>query len=171
MARDRLPFLRRIGPEGVRHRAPSGVFGEQGFFRVGGVAVFGFDLFQRADGLDVVEGFFAKAAFADAVGFGYSESPGGCSSASVFEFVDDGLRRAVLARAEGPFLRRESPTPPDNPASALKATRRGGPPSVPALRGALLQLMVLAQLGDHLRMMRLPVLENPHSERRLLVHR
>ena len=73
LTRDRLPFLRRIRPEGVRHRSPSRVSGKLGLLRFRCGAVFRLDLFQRADGLDVGEGFFAKAPFADAVGFSYPE--------------------------------------------------------------------------------------------------
>ena len=60
-----LPFGGRVGAEGIRHRAPAGVFHEQGFFRVGRRAAFGLDALQRADGFDIVESLVAQAAFAD----------------------------------------------------------------------------------------------------------
>lgn len=68
LARDRLPFLRRIGAEGTPYRAPSRVMDEGGFFRFGRVAIFCFDQFECADSVDVGEGFFPEAAFADVVG-------------------------------------------------------------------------------------------------------
>jgi hypothetical protein len=60
-----LPFGGRVGAEGIRHRAPAGVFHEQGFLRVGRRAAFGFNALQRADGFDIVESLVAQAAFAD----------------------------------------------------------------------------------------------------------
>ena len=71
-----LPFPRRMRRKDVRHRAPAAVSREHGFFLAGRVAVFGFELFQRADGGDIVEGLFAQAAFADPVRVGYSEIAG-----------------------------------------------------------------------------------------------
>ncbi len=71
-----LPFGRRVGAEGIRHRAPAGVFHEQGFFRVGRRAAFGFDALQRADGFDIVESLVAEAAFANPERVGYSEIAG-----------------------------------------------------------------------------------------------
>jgi len=52
---------------GGRHPAshPSRVANEDGFFRFGRVAIFRFDQFEGADGVDVGEGFFPEAAFAD----------------------------------------------------------------------------------------------------------
>ncbi len=87
-----LPFLERIGTEGVRHRSPAAVSGEHGLLRLGGVAVLGFGLFESADGLDVVEGLFAEAALSDAVGACYPEVSGGCFLRRWFEVPDDGGR-------------------------------------------------------------------------------
>jgi hypothetical protein len=55
--------------------APSGVSGERGLLGRGGVAVLDFDLFEGADGLDVVEGFFAKAALSDTLSARYGLPP------------------------------------------------------------------------------------------------
>ena len=71
-----LPFGRRVGAEGIRHRAPAGVFHEQGFFRAGRLAAFGFDALEGADGFDIVESLVAEAAFADPVSIRYSEIAG-----------------------------------------------------------------------------------------------
>ena len=68
LVRDRLPFLRRVRAKGTRHRAPSRVADEDGFSRFGRVAVFCFDQFEGADGVDVGEGFFPEAALADVMG-------------------------------------------------------------------------------------------------------
>jgi len=70
------PVGRGVGAEGIRHRAPAGVFHEQGFFSNGRRAAFGFDGLQRADGFYIVECFVAEAAFANPVGVGYSEIAG-----------------------------------------------------------------------------------------------
>ena len=60
-----LPFGRRVGAEGIRHRSPAGVFHEQKFFCVGRLAAFGFDALEYADGFDIVKSLIAEAAFAD----------------------------------------------------------------------------------------------------------
>jgi hypothetical protein len=85
-----LPFLRRKGTEGVRHRSPAGVSGEHGLLRLGGVAALGFDLFESADSLNVGEGFFPNAAFTDAVACCYPEVAGGDFLRRWFEVPDDG---------------------------------------------------------------------------------
>ena len=88
-----LPFGRRIGPEGIRHGAPAGVFHQQGFFGSGCHPALGFDALQRADGFDIIESLVAEAAFADPVSVCYSEIAGG---EGVWFWVglpdDDGLR-------------------------------------------------------------------------------
>jgi hypothetical protein len=60
----------------VRHRAPPAVTRENGFFLASGLPVIGFELFQCADGGEVGESFFAKAALTDPVRCGYSEIAG-----------------------------------------------------------------------------------------------
>ena len=88
-----LPFGRRVGAEGIRHRAPACVFHEKRFFRASWRAAFLFAAFQSADGFDVVESLVAEAAFADPVSVCYSEIAGG---EGVWFWVglpdDDGLR-------------------------------------------------------------------------------
>jgi len=66
-----------VRTEGIRHRAPAGVFHQQGFFCVGRLATFAFDALEYADGFDIVERFVADAAFADLERLGYSEIAGG----------------------------------------------------------------------------------------------
>ena len=71
-----LPFGGRVGAEGIRDRAPAGVFHKEGFFGVGRRAALGVDALQRAYGFDIVESLIAQAAFADSQRVGYSEIPG-----------------------------------------------------------------------------------------------
>ena len=96
LVRDRLPVLRRRGAKGARHRAPSRVSRDDGFFRFGRVAVLRFDLFESADGFDVGEGFFPEAAFADAVGCCYPEVAGGGFFLLGLESADDRCGRSSL---------------------------------------------------------------------------
>ena len=96
LVRGRLPFPRRIGPEGVRHRSPARVSHEDGFLRICRVAIFRFDLFEGADGFDVGEGFFAKRAFADMVACCYPEVAGGGFFFRGLESADDRCGRSSL---------------------------------------------------------------------------
>src|ERR1022692_3028880 len=57
----------------ICHRAPPAVTCKNSSFLAGGLAVVSLDLFQCADGGEVGESFFAKAALTDPVRCGYSE--------------------------------------------------------------------------------------------------
>ena len=71
-----FPVPRRMRLKDVCHCAPPAVTREDGFFFAGGLAVIGFELFQCADGGEVGESFFAKAALTDPVRCAYSEIAG-----------------------------------------------------------------------------------------------
>ena len=73
VAGDLLPVAARIGMEDVRERAPAAVAGEHGFLGVARLAAFVLDQPQRADGLDIVAGFFLQPALPDPVGLDYPE--------------------------------------------------------------------------------------------------
>ena len=73
VAGDLLPVAAGIGMEDIRERAPAAVAGERLFFGVSGFAAFVLDEAQRADGLDIIAGFFLQPALPDPVGFGYPE--------------------------------------------------------------------------------------------------
>ena len=60
----------------VCHRAPPAVTRENGFFLAGGLAVISLGVFQCADGGEVGESFFAKAALTDPVRCDYPEIAG-----------------------------------------------------------------------------------------------
>ena len=65
-----------MGPESIRHGAPAGVVNEQGFFRFGRRAAFGFNALEGADRFDIVGSFLAEAACANPERVGYSEIAG-----------------------------------------------------------------------------------------------
>ena len=71
-----FPLRRRMCLKDVCHRAPPAVTRENGFLLAGCLAVIALDLFQGADGGEVRESFFAKAALTDPVRSGYSEIAG-----------------------------------------------------------------------------------------------
>src|ERR1022692_4666363 len=71
-----FPLPRRMCLKYVCQRAPPAVTRENGFFLAGGLAVIGLELFQGADGGEIGESFFAKAALTDPVRRGYSEIAG-----------------------------------------------------------------------------------------------
>jgi len=85
----RLLFMRRIGAEAVRHRAPSSVADEDAVSRLGRVVVFRCDQSECADGFDVREGFFPEAAFGDMVGCCYPEVAGDGFFLFGFESAND----------------------------------------------------------------------------------
>ena len=96
LVRDRLPVLRGRGAEGAGHCTPSRVSDHDGFFRFGRIAILGFNLFEGADGGDIVEGFFPEAAFADAVACCYPEVAGGGFFLLGLESADDRCGRSSL---------------------------------------------------------------------------
>lgn len=59
--------------EDGRERAPAAIAGQQVFFPVNGVAVFGFNGFKGADSGDIVAGFFFQAPLPDPVRGRYAE--------------------------------------------------------------------------------------------------
>ncbi len=59
--------------ERIGYRSPARVMGEGGFLRVGGITVFNFKGLKHSDCGKVEPRLFVQTAFADAVGFGYSE--------------------------------------------------------------------------------------------------
>src|ERR1700691_506663 len=71
-----FPLPRRMCLKDVRHCAPPAVTRENGVFLAGCLAVISLDLLQSADGGEVGESFFAKAALTDSVCCRYSEIAG-----------------------------------------------------------------------------------------------
>lgn len=73
VAGDLLPVAARIGMEDVGERAPAAVAGELCFLGFSSFATLVLDQPQRANGLDIVEGFFLQPAPPDPVGLVYPE--------------------------------------------------------------------------------------------------
>jgi len=71
-----FPLPRRMCLKDVCYCTPAAVTRENGFFLAGGLAVISLDLLQGADGGEVGESLFPKAALTDPVRCGYSEIAG-----------------------------------------------------------------------------------------------
>jgi hypothetical protein len=91
------PFLGRGVAEHVGHRSPAHITREDGFLVIRGVAVFGFEGFEQADGGDIIVGFLAQPALAYPVGCRDPEVAGGLGLGFDVEDDSSGSRNWSIA--------------------------------------------------------------------------